>query len=135
LNTILEPKNKPKNSRERFMIYSQSHYVEYRERAALAFSDIAPIHTAGKCEGNIDAGPVIIADDSTPQCVPFDDKKRPASIQPIADLGIDHQVNNIELFASYRYALVFENSSPPGYVSEKILHAFLSGTIPIYCGR
>lgn len=135
LNTILEPKNKPKNSRERFMIYSQSHYVEYRERAALAFSDIAPIHTAGKCEGNIDAGPVIIADDSTPQCVPFDDKKRPASIQPIADLGMDHQVNNIELFASYRYALVFENSSSPGYVSEKILHAFLSGTIPIYCGR
>jgi hypothetical protein len=122
LNTILEPKNKPKNSRERFMIYSQSHYIEYRERAALAFSDIAPIHTAGKCEGNIDAGPVITTDDSTPQCVPFDDKKRPASIQPIADLGMDHQVNNIELFANYRYALVFENSSSPGYVSEKILH-------------
>jgi len=27
-----------------------------------------------------------------------------------------------------------ENSDVPGYVSEKILHAFLSGTVPIYFG-
>lgn len=27
-----------------------------------------------------------------------------------------------------------ENTDAPGYVSEKILHAFLAGTIPIYFG-
>mmetsp|Transcript_7023 Transcript_7023/g.15523 ORF Transcript_7023/g.15523 Transcript_7023/m.15523 type:complete len:121 (+) Transcript_7023:1-363(+) len=40
----------------------------------------------------------------------------------------------MELFSRYRYALVMENNDAPGYVSEKILHAFLSGTVPIYFG-
>jgi hypothetical protein len=40
----------------------------------------------------------------------------------------------MEVFSRYRYALVMENSDSPGYVSEKILHAFLSGTVPIYYG-
>ena len=42
--------------------------------------------------------------------------------------------HNRELFSQYRYALVMENSDSPGYISEKILAAFLSGTVPIYFG-
>ena len=34
----------------------------------------------------------------------------------------------------YRYSLAFENSSFPGYVTEKIIDAFAAGTIPIYWG-
>lgn len=163
LRNILDPIYKPKNSRENFLLYivssshwqkvchfipsfsaiiffvsssvKNSHYIEYRERAAFALAAIAPIHTAGKCQGNVEARPITPNDDSPIQCVPFDDNKRPSSIQPILDhVGKDHQRDNIEVFSRYRYALVMENSDPPGYVSEKILHAFLSGTVPVYYG-
>jgi hypothetical protein len=118
-----------------FYFVQNSHYIEYRERAARAIADIAPIHTAGKCQGNFEASPVIPNDDSPIQCVPFDDSKRPSSIQPISGHdGTDQQHLNMEVFSRYRYALVMENSDSPGYVSEKILHAFLSGTVPIYYG-
>jgi hypothetical protein len=39
------------------------------------------------------------------------------------------------VFQHYRFALVIENFSSPGYMSEKIFHAFLAGTVPIYFGH
>lgn len=164
LRNIFDSIYKPKNSRENFLLYivshsnsqkvcrfvscffdkivfvcffsvKNSHYIEYRERAAFALAGIAPIHTGGKCQGNVEARPAIPNDDSPIQCVPFDDNQRPASIQPLLDhVGKDNQRDNIEVFSRYRYALVMENSDSPGYVSEKILHAFLSGAVPIYYG-
>jgi len=35
---------------------------------------------------------------------------------------------------SYKFAIAFENSSSPGYTTEKLIHAFASQTIPIYWG-
>jgi hypothetical protein len=32
------------------------------------------------------------------------------------------------------YALVLENESSPGYMTEKILNAYLAGSVPIYSG-
>ncbi|CAE8650562.1 unnamed protein product, partial [Polarella glacialis] len=40
----------------------------------------------------------------------------------------------VELLQPYRFALVFENKLVPGYVTEKIVNAFLAGSIPIYWG-
>lgn len=40
----------------------------------------------------------------------------------------------IDFFKRCSFALCFENSSHPGYVTEKILHAFYAGAIPIYYG-
>lgn len=40
----------------------------------------------------------------------------------------------IDFFKECKFALCFENSSYPGYVTEKILHAFYAGAIPIYWG-
>jgi hypothetical protein len=40
----------------------------------------------------------------------------------------------IDFMRRYRFALTFENSSAYGYTSEKIVHAFLAGCIPIYWG-
>jgi hypothetical protein len=36
--------------------------------------------------------------------------------------------------ARYRFALCFENSRFPGYVSEKIFDCFFTGTVPVYLG-
>jgi len=34
----------------------------------------------------------------------------------------------------YKFSLAFENSSHPGYITEKIIQAWAAGTIPIYWG-
>ena len=39
-----------------------------------------------------------------------------------------------EFLKDYKFALTFENSSDPGYCTEKLLHAKASGCIPIYWG-
>ena len=40
----------------------------------------------------------------------------------------------IEFLSSRKFNICFESMSHPGYVTEKILHAFYAGTIPIYWG-
>ena len=42
--------------------------------------------------------------------------------------------NKIEFLSEYKFSIAMENSDGDGYVSEKIVHSFLSGTIPIYYG-
>lgn len=37
-------------------------------------------------------------------------------------------------FNRFRFALVMENKKASGYITEKILNAFLAGCIPIYYG-
>lgn len=41
---------------------------------------------------------------------------------------------NMLHFHRYRFALVMENTEAGGYVTEKILNAFLAGSIPVYFG-
>lgn len=45
---------------------------------------------------------------------------------PVAD--------KIAFQSGYKFTIAFENSSTPGYATEKILHAFSAGTVPIYWG-
>lgn len=42
--------------------------------------------------------------------------------------------SKIDFFRKCRFSLCFENSSWPGYVTEKITHGFLARTLPIYWG-
>ena len=42
--------------------------------------------------------------------------------------------NKIEFLSKYKFSLAMENSDGDGYLSEKIVHSFLAGTIPIYYG-
>jgi len=43
-------------------------------------------------------------------------------------------MDNITVFAPYKFAIVFENESILGYTSEKLVNAMLAGCIPIYFG-
>ncbi|KAK1741252.1 glycosyltransferase (family 10) [Skeletonema marinoi] len=135
LPKIIDPSKKPKNTKEHFLLYINSHYIEYRERAARALSEIGAIHTAGKCQGNWEVRPPPKPDGSPEQCEPYEDGLRPSSILPVsASNDRDTQGHNSNLFSNYRFALVMENADAPGYVSEKILDAFLAGSIPVYYG-
>ena len=42
--------------------------------------------------------------------------------------------DKIKFFSSYKFSLAMENSNGDGYISEKIVESFISGTIPIYYG-
>ena len=42
--------------------------------------------------------------------------------------------NKIDFLSEYKFSIAMENSNGDGYVSEKIVDSFLSGTIPIYYG-
>ena len=43
--------------------------------------------------------------------------------------------DKLDWMKEYKFALVFENSSFPGYTTEKLIEALLCGTIPIYWGN
>jgi hypothetical protein len=42
--------------------------------------------------------------------------------------------NKIEFLSHYKFNIAFENSSYPGYTTEKILDALVANTVPIYWG-
>jgi hypothetical protein len=42
--------------------------------------------------------------------------------------------NKIQFLSSYKFSLSLENSEGDGYITEKIMDSFYSGTIPIYYG-
>jgi hypothetical protein len=43
--------------------------------------------------------------------------------------------DKIAFARGYKFAIAFENASHPGYTTEKLLHAFISGAVPIYWGN
>lgn len=48
--------------------------------------------------------------------------------------GLEAAKNKNEWLSPYKFNLCFENSSWPGYCTEKLFHAFYMKTIPIYWG-
>lgn len=42
--------------------------------------------------------------------------------------------NKYEFQKSHKFSICFENSSHPGYITEKLVQGFAAGTIPIYWG-
>lgn len=53
------------------------------------------------------------------------------NVLPRDDQGIIHKLNFLK---NKKFSLVYENGSYPGYVTEKILEAYLGGTVPLYWG-
>ena len=106
----------------------------FRETTVLALSAIGTVHYFGKCQGNVNANPIVDGD-RPPQCQPFEDSERPTSIQPAPE-GVERarRGSNRVAFGIYRFVLLMDNAYVDGYVSEKIVDGFLSGTVPIYYG-
>lgn len=48
--------------------------------------------------------------------------------------GLEAAKNKAEFMKPYKFNLCFENSTWPGYCTEKLFHAFYMGTVPIYWG-
>ena len=78
---------------------------------------------------------VMIATNMTPQRMSFLELSRRhnvkvdcygSSFRPVA--------SKVETMKDYNYAVAFENSYSPGYVTEKVFDAYVSGAIPLYAG-
>ncbi|MEI6799156.1 MAG: glycosyltransferase family 10 [Pseudomonadota bacterium] len=52
----------------------------------------------------------------------------------INDRESDYTVAKVSAMSNYNFTIAFENSGTPGYTTEKITHAFIANTIPIYWG-
>lgn len=46
-----------------------------------------------------------------------------------------YQRAKVPFMAPYKFSIAFENASYPGYTTEKLYHAMLAGTLPIYWGN
>ena len=44
------------------------------------------------------------------------------------------ELAKVEFYKQYKYVIAYENSSAPGYTTEKLFHAKVAGAVPIYWG-
>jgi hypothetical protein len=101
------------NTREHFLIYATKRCVGYRNQVALALSQLSVIHH-GKCR------PKVASENLTKLAR--------------SSMGHSQWASNYMIFSQYRFCLVLENKRHPGYITEKIINAFISGCIPIWYG-
>lgn len=115
-DALVVPEQRPINTGERFLIYSAKHCVDFREAAfdrfALLHLPNTTVDHASKCNGTIPK----------------------TNVEQVYGPGPNSYQDNYQFFHKYRFCLVLENAKVGGYITEKILAAFLGGCIPIYYG-
>jgi Glycosyltransferase family 10 (fucosyltransferase) C-term len=111
---------------ELFLIYANSHCVPYREQAYRNLAAIGNVHYGGACNGQKTTWwrGTYWWFPQAPVGHKSDDVRSSA-----AGWG-----GNRQLFRNYRFVLCMENANIPGYITEKILVAFLAHSVPIYYG-
>mmetsp|Transcript_9217 Transcript_9217/g.13424 ORF Transcript_9217/g.13424 Transcript_9217/m.13424 type:complete len:395 (+) Transcript_9217:85-1269(+) len=112
----------PPNNGKHFLLYVASHCVDYREDAFDALANIDEVHYGGACRG---AAYGRNSDWEHPNIKPAPAK---------SNFDKSQLAKNSDFYHDYRFALVMENKNHDGYVSEKIVNAFLGGVVPIYYG-
>jgi hypothetical protein len=112
---IFDPKFRVNNTKKKFLSYIASNCVEYREKAFRDLSTIGTVNYGGRCSGL--AGGI-----------------SNGTIQQ-SRVGGSWLRNAKGVFQDYRFGLVMENKKSDGYITEKIVNAYLSGgTVPIWYG-
>jgi len=128
------PAARPKNTGKHFLLYVNSHYVAHREMAAFTLSQLKPMHAMGSCQGNIQAVPEMSGTSRAPRCQPYPEELRPDSVIVPGDSNRESNYFNRVTFQDFRFMLLFEDYNLPGYITDRIVDGFMSGTVPIYYG-
>lgn len=104
-----ETRNAAQENRTRFcsFVYSNTLGSDMRMRLLKALNQYKPVDCGGKIQHNVDIP-------SIPGKNRFEER--------------------LEFERNYRFSIACENSSHPGYMTEKLLVSFAAGTIPIYWG-
>ena len=102
--------------KSRFCNFVFHNDAESRNRFFDRLSAYRPVDAPGRCRHNCDPiGPFATATES-----------RYASGYPR---------HKMQFMAPYKFSVAFENAAYPGYTTEKIYHAMLANTLPIYWGN
>lgn len=137
MDKFFDPSARPTNTAQHFLLYVNSHYIAYRELAVFQISRLGyPVHALGSCQGNYKSIPIVVDPTRPPRCKPFTDDERPGTIVVNEDLnrqGTSSYFNRV-VFQDFRFMLLMEDASIGGYITERIVDGFLSGTVPIYYG-
>ena len=111
---LFDPRLKPRNTAKyHAIIYLAQNCVFHREKAVGKLAQVLPVHYGGSCSGNH-------YDNSQTIKAPKDPPKSWA--------------DNVSYVRDYKFCVVMENRKQTGYITEKIILAFLAGCIPIYYG-
>lgn len=94
---------------EKFLLHISSRCLPHRQEAFDQFSKVAKVTAGGSCHGD------------DPQL--YENVNLKGSWLDLS-----------QAYTDYKFGLVMENTDAPGYVTEKILLAFLGGAVPIYYG-
>lgn len=121
---IIDPTKRRRNSgRYSAVAYFTSNCVPFRQEAAMVLSGILPIHYGeGGCE--------IVPSDSNSS----NNDNHSSNVHVVSGTPRSDYTQNHNLFHEYKYCLVMENTFMDGYITEKILNAYLGGCLPIYYG-
>jgi len=103
--------------KRKFCAFIYSHCVPIRDEFFVALSKYRKVDAPGMCCNN---------------SKPIGEYKTPYESR--YGLGNFYD-EKLEYLSEYKFVIAFENSSYPGYVSEKIYHAMKAGCIPIYWGN
>lgn len=101
------------NDRKYLLAYCNGNRINEREYMFNLFvskTNTNTCHSFGRCYGNY-----------------------PQTIKPKID-GAWDSPNLIDTYKDYKFVIAMENTIVNGYITEKILNAFYSGSIPIYWG-
>lgn len=135
---LADPHQRPRNTKRHFMGYFQSHHVGVREIAfrylASQLADIDRIHVGERCQGNPIPPRVPHATFCAP--VPPTDAQahRIKVVYEHNSAATPAYESNASLESDFRFIVAFENQYREGYITEKLINAFLSGAIPVYWG-
>lgn len=131
---------RPKSTKENFALFvASSHCSDLRLDTVRRLSEVGTVHVAGHCVRRLRKmchrwGTCAVGRNE--RIVPIN----------VTERGFDRgstDVNRLrnqsfwslhDYYHRYRFAMVFENKRLRGYVTEKIVNAFLGGAVPIYYG-
>ncbi|KAL4147226.1 hypothetical protein PRNP1_010982 [Phytophthora ramorum] len=113
--SLLSPSDtKTESPKTKFCAYLYAHCDRSdRELMYDALNALRPVDALGKCAGS-----------STP----------PDQTKMASRLAIFYNDDAVRRYAPYKFVLAFENTRATGYVTEKLVNAFLAGSVPVYWG-
>lgn len=105
--------NRKQRIGEKFLLYVASNCMPVREAAFDSFAAIGKVTAGGKCHGT---------------------QPPPSPTDRVAGGWDDPAITDSPRTNGFRYVLAMENNDFRGYVTEKLINAFLFGGVPIYWG-
>lgn len=102
-----------RNTGENFLMYVSRRCLPHREEAVQKLATLSTVTAGGRCHG---------VENSS------------AFIRHVPELAKGSWTDAYLAYSTFKFGLVMENTKKRGYITEKILNAFVGGTIPIYYG-